>query len=157
MRVNSSRVFTVAAGVALALAAAYLLWVTFDFPPGRRREPGPALWPRIVLILIFVTAVAIIIGGLLEKTDRHFIEPGSTAAPFGLVTLVLAYLIAFTPVGFYPATAIFFLASLWMLQVRSWKVLSGVSLGFPLLVYLVFERLLNARFPRGVLEMLTGS
>lgn len=157
MRLNSYRVLTVAAGVALALAAAYLLWLTFDFPPGRRREPGPALWPRIVLTVIIVMAGIIAFGALHEKRDRNVIDPGRALAPFGLMALLFAYFFAFTPLGYYPATVIFFLAALWMLRVRSWKVLTGVSLGFPLVVYLVFERLLNARFPRGVLEMLAGS
>ena len=157
MRLNSYRVLTVAAGVALALAAAYLLWVTFDFPPGRRREPGPAIWPRIVLTVIIAMAAVIVIAALREKRDRNVIDPGRASAPFGLMGLLLAYFLAFTPLGYYPATVIFLYAALWMLRVRSWKVSAGVSLGFPLAAHLIFERLLNARFPRGVLELLTGS
>lgn len=157
MKVNSHRVLTAAVGVVLALLAAYLLWVTFDFPPGRRREPGPALWPRIVLTLIIVLAGVIAAGALRDKQDRSLIEPGAAAIPFRLMALTLIYFFVFTPFGYYPATVVFFFAALWTLRVRSWKVLAGVSFGFPVVVHLVFERLLNARFPRGVLEMLVGS
>lgn len=155
MKLNSQRTLTVAVGVLLAVAALYFLWVTADFPPGRRGAPGPALWPSIVLTLTFGVAVYLVVDVLRSRADRPFAET-SILLPAGFMGLTVLYLALMQSVGFFLMTAIFLGASMWMLGMRSWNTLLGVSVGFPAVAYIVFVQVLHGNFPEGWLVLLLG-
>ncbi len=155
MKLNSQRTLTAAVGVLLAVAAFYLLWVTYGFPAGRRGEPGPALWPRMTLTLTFGVAAYLVGGVLRSRADRPFAE-ASLLLPAGFMGLTVLYLVLMRPVGFFLMTAIFLGASMRMLGIGSWKTLLAVSIGFSAVAYVVFVHLLHGSFPEGLLAPLLG-
>lgn len=155
MKLNSQRTLTAAVGALLAAAALYLLWVTHGFPLGRRGEPGPALWPRLVLTLTFGVAVYLVVDVLRSRADRPFAET-SILLPAGFMGFTVLYLLLMQGVGFFLMTAIFLGGSMRMLGIRSWKTLLGVSVGFPAAAYIVFVQVLHGSFPAGWLAPLLG-
>lgn len=155
MKLNSRRTLTAAVGALLAAVALYLLWVTHGFPLGRRGEPGPALWPRIVLTLTFGVAVYLVVDVLRSRADRLFAET-SILLSAGFLGLTVLYLLLMQGVGFFLMTAIFLGGSMRMMGIRSWKTLLGVSVGFPVVAYIVFVQVLHGSFPAGWLAPLLG-
>ncbi len=153
MKLNSLRMLTVMFGGLLAVVALGLFWVTTDFPLGRNGAPGPELWPRVIFSVMFGTAMYLTVDALQSRTDRPFIKT-SVILPAGFMAITIVYLVLAQKVGFFLMTALFLAASMWMLGVRSWKMLVGVSVGFPVVSYIVFVQLLHGSFPEGWLAPL---
>jgi putative tricarboxylic transport membrane protein len=145
-----------AAGFVLAAACAFLLWETRGLPSNVYGTPGPAVWPRIVFVLMLAVALLLGFGALRSGDEAPVFEEGTKVA-LGLMGLSALYLVAIEPVGFLLTTALFLFASMLMLGMRSWRMLAGVSILFPVVVYLVFVRLANTEFPAGLLAPLLGS
>jgi hypothetical protein len=156
LRLNSRRTLTVAAGLLLAAASAFLLWETRGLPPSLQGAPGPAVWPRIVFVVTLIVAIYLAIGAARTESDAPV---GGAGARFAAVFIILAilYLVGIESVGFFLITGLFLAASMWLLGLRSWKMLAGVAIGFPLISYLIFVQLAHTDFPVGLLAPLIGS
>lgn len=156
LKLNSRRTLTVAAGVLFAAGSAFLLWGTRDLPTGLHGAPGPAVWPRIVFVLMLVVAIYLAVDAARSESDAPV---GGSGARFAAVFIVFAilYLVGIESVGFFLVTALFLAASMWLLGVRSWTMLAGVAIGFPLICWLIFVQLAHTDFPPGLLAPLIGS
>jgi putative tricarboxylic transport membrane protein len=156
LKLNSNRVLLAVAGYLSAAGIAFLLWETRELPANVYGSPGPGVWPRIVFGLML--AVALILGYTsLRSSDETPVFERGTQLAAGLMGLAILYLVAIEPVGFLLTTALFLFASMWMLGMRSWRMLAGVSILFPVIVYVVFVKLANTEFPPGLLAPLLGS
>jgi hypothetical protein len=156
VKLNSRRTLTAAAGVLLAAASAFLLWDTRGLPGGLHGAPGPAVWPRIVFVVMFIVAIYLAIDAARRESDAPV---GGIGTRFAVAFTILAilYLIGIESVGFFLITGLFLAASMWLLGLRSWKMLVGVTIGFPLIAYLIFVQLAHTDFPTGLLAPLLGS
>lgn len=149
------RTLSATVGVGLVLITLFLLWTTAGFPPGRSGEPGPALWPRIVLTAIMLLAVLMFVHMLQPRPDRPVLETNLTL-PLATMATTMLYLVLLPVLGYFLATPLFLAVTMRILRVRSWHVLAGVSVGFPLGVYLIFGLLMRASLPMGMLDLLLG-
>ncbi len=140
----SERRVTATVGVAVAVFSIYLLWLTAGFPPGRG-APGPAVWPRIVLVMSLLGALNLAASPWFRSTGKT-IETRRLMWPAIILLLTILYVFALDW-AFFPSTGLFLFVCMLILRVRSWPVLIGVSIGFPLVVYLVFVQLLHLSFP----------
>jgi len=140
----SERRATAALAIAVVLLSIYLLWLTTGFPPGRG-EPGPAVWPRIVLVMVLL-ASAYLVTMARRRADEKKIDARRLRLPGVILTLAILYIVALQ-YAFFVSTALFLFACMMILRVWSWPILFGVSIGFPLVVYLVFVRVLHLTFP----------
>ena len=156
MSLNSRRVLVAAAGFLLAAASAFLLWETRGLPANVYGSPGPAVWPRIVFTLMLAVALLLGFGALRSSDETPVFEQGTKIA-LGLMGLAALYVVAIEPVGFLLTTGLFLFVAMLMLGMRSWRMLAGVSIVFPVVVYVVFVRLANTEFPAGLLAPLMGS
>jgi putative tricarboxylic transport membrane protein len=156
LKLNSRRVLTAAAGVLTAAALALLIWDTHRLPATVYEAPGPGGWPRIVFVLLFAAAVYLAIDGWRSRDETPVFGSG-TGLAVGLMALGFLYLVAIEPVGFLLSTALFLLSSMLLLGLRSIPLLTAVTVGFPLVVYLVFVQLAHTTFPAGLLAPLLGS
>ncbi|HEU4426590.1 MAG TPA: tripartite tricarboxylate transporter TctB family protein [Pilimelia sp.] len=77
----------------------------------------------------------------------------SWRTPAMLVAALVAYVLALEPVGFVPATAVFFVGAARILG--STRLVRDVVVAVPLalVVYLAFTRILEIQLPRGVLGL----
>jgi putative tricarboxylic transport membrane protein len=156
LKLNSNRVLVAVAGYVSAAAWALLLWDTRGLPSSVYGSPGPGVWPRIVFILMLAVSLVLGYASLRSSDERPVFESG-TGLAIGLMGLAILYLVAIEPVGFLLTTALFLFASMLMLGMRSWRMLAGVSILFPVIVYFVFVKLANTEFPAGLLAPLLGS
>jgi hypothetical protein len=148
----SERSATAVLAAAVALFSIYLLWLTTSFPSGGG-APGPAVWPRVVLTMTLLASVYLAAISLRGSDDRIIITR-RLALPGIVVVLTVVYLFAMQW-AFFVSTIVFLFVCMLLLRVRSWPALLGVSLGFPLAVYLVFVWILHLAFP-SLLKLLGG-
>jgi hypothetical protein len=148
----SERSATAVLATAVALFSIYLLWLTTSFPQGGG-APGPAVWPRVVLTMTLLASLYLAAKSL-RGSDERVIVTRRLALPGIVMALTVAYLFA-VQWAFFVSTVVFLFVCMILLRVRSWPTLLGVSLGFPLSVYLVFVRVLHLAFPT-LLNLLGG-
>jgi hypothetical protein len=55
------------------------------------------------------------------------------------------------PGGFYISTLLYLPAGMLYLGQRSWKVIAGVTVGLPLIVFIFFDLILGMQMPVGIL------
>jgi putative tricarboxylic transport membrane protein len=124
---------------------------------------GPGFFPRIIGILslaIIVWALAKSLrAGAVDDEDEVGGEEEAGEADLGkhpipllLVTGAAALVVMFfIPLGMIVACAIFLAGTLFLLNRRQPILNIVISLGIPVVVYLLFQTLLNAGLPDGIL------
>lgn len=147
----------VIAGSILVLVSVLMYLQTFD-----DFAAGSALWPRIILGLLFFLSVLIVYKGI-QKTKMA--RKGETVegeqeeerlnlqllkSPIGTILIVVVYVALLAIIGFFPATILFLVGYLWYGGVRSWVTYALVIVGVNLLIYVLFVWQLNVRLPQGL-------
>ena len=128
-------------------------------------EFGADGWPKMVILGIFIGATGQAIlkwldpnKGQSDKESGHMIsgakevpwqKMGQNVAIFGLP---LCYLWAMHRIGFFVASPLFIALYLYVLEVRNWRHLLGVTLIVLALIFFVFVRLFYVAVPVGAWE-----
>lgn len=141
-------------GLVLAFCLFYY-WDTRALPELSMLYAGPLLYATIALAVLTVAVQAVSLGGERDSGDEG-VE--SAAAAFDpetdadadeeavftvrsaalLIALTAGYIVAIEPVGFLAATVAFLAATLYLFGEQNPLVLAGYSLGFAIVVWLVF-------------------
>ncbi|MDN3519936.1 tripartite tricarboxylate transporter TctB family protein [Halomonas ramblicola] len=140
-----------AGGFGLAFAA--LLWLP-------RGEMGrlSIIFPRAILVLLTVVAVALIVKGLVRPGDRRIEITGSPRRLLVVAAGFFAWWVAIGQLGFLVSSLVAVFALVWYLA----RVAGPVSLvrlarwvpiilGLVVAFYLIFTQVLNVRLPTGLL------
>jgi putative tricarboxylic transport membrane protein len=125
---------------------------------------GPGFFPRVVGVLSLAILLWALVGslrsGAADDEDEVVGEDEAGEADLGrhplpllmvLAATAVFLLIFFVPLGAIVASSLFLLATLFLLNRRQPVVNVVVALALPLLVYLLFQTLLNSGLPPGVL------
>ena len=138
-------------GFWLALAGTgFALTFEFSAEPGSYRW-GAASWPRAILLLMLVFALAQFTFGARRHNTPPAAASGGRLRQTALFALPLLYLALLPKVGFYAATPVFLLLLLWLWGERRWGYLLGVPLAIYALINLVFTKLFYVALPTGTL------
>jgi putative tricarboxylic transport membrane protein len=155
------------AGVVLCTAgAALFVQALGQWRDGSRELGSPATAPLIVTGLWTVVALSYVVSclkGRLPQAEEHgdsaepprvrWLTPALLLAALTVYAVVLKYTVA----GYILATAVFFFASARLLSVRPWRevVLRDVTVAIvlPVVIYLLFTRVLGIMLPAGVLPL----
>ena len=146
--------------LALLLAAVYAVdaWQTLSM--GRWHKPGAAIFPIALGLLLAISAISV----LLERhggTDDPM--PATFSLPLGtdlrrLLSVMAAFAIYFLTMpllGNLIASALFLLATMWLLSDNPDKSIARLSLyavAMALMFEVFFVRLLKVQMPTGVLK-----
>ncbi len=141
------------AGVFFLIVAAVVIqqsiWVLRLFDRG---QPGSGFMPFGLGVVLAALATALIVTNL-DRHEKHvsFWRPRAWLHPLLAVVITAVYIIVFDDIG--AITSVIVLVTGWLLVVerKSVVVSAGTGLLTGLVVYLVFERLLQTPFPRGIL------
>lgn len=121
---------------------------------------GPGFFPRIIGVLAAVISLAAVVKSLRRPVeDMHQGEDSGTSAarhhPAAMTLLVLAGFVAFVLVlstlGAIPTSAIFLFAMLSYFNRGRWVANTVLSVVSAVCLYLLFQTLLNAGLPAGIL------
>ncbi|HMS81712.1 MAG TPA: tripartite tricarboxylate transporter TctB family protein [Burkholderiaceae bacterium] len=120
--------------------------------------PRSGYFPFIIGVLLFASATWILVSQLRRwRSDRaEFAEPAQLRQVASMAVPVALYIGAVALVGLYVASIA--LIAWFMLRHGRYRVLptAAVSIGVPLLAFLVFERWFLVPLPKGPLEAMLG-
>jgi len=141
------------AGVFLLIISAVVIeqsvWVLRLFDHG---QPGSGFMPFGLGVILAVLAVLLIATHLgKDERPRPFWEPKAWLHPLLAVVITAVYIVVFDDIGAITSVVVLVTGWLWVVERKS--VVVSVSTGAltGLVVYLVFDRLLQTPFPRGIL------
>lgn len=158
-RRQSPRSWRVNGGAIVALTLILTLFgLTFGFPqPARAAEVSPSLWPRCLLLLLFVTVLA-------DSAVQNRAAAGNatdTGAPARLVgrgparaaTAFAGYCLGLQLVGFHVATPLFVAVAAPIFGLKRPAQVAGLALGGTVAIGVLFVGLLYLPLPRGELDL----
>ena len=111
-------------------------------------------FPRFLVIFQLLFSVVLLVRALRistkDPTQRE--TPSlSRLVPFQIFASISAYILAIEHIGYFVATALFLLGSMYMFGRHRSVVLVGVTAAFLLTVYILFGLLIGVRLPEGLL------
>ena len=143
----------------IVLASIFLLVVTGSFPVYQSKGlAGPALWPRIILIMLIFLGL-IVLTGLIRKMARKDPSSGGKAEEsqervLPRVFVVMAFCILYTlfmkTFGFLLLSLLFQILVLWVMGVRKPRSLIVGPVLLTAALYGLFIRILHNPLPRGI-------
>ncbi|HHV58311.1 MAG TPA: tripartite tricarboxylate transporter TctB family protein [Firmicutes bacterium] len=145
----------IAAGfLALALAT-YVFFETAHFPPDSVLLLGPAFFPRLLAGGLGTLAAALIgmaLAGRSSSTGPEFDFAGGGMRR-ALLALVGAgvYTLLLPGLGFVPASILFLIYLMVLLQLKNYVKVLGVSIAVTAAVFFVFHTVLKIALPLGLL------
>ncbi len=145
-------------GALFVLAGAAVFVATLGFPRLEDGAPGPALFPRVLAVLMVGFGAALAVGALRARRRGAppAAPPPALVARAGLVNalLVFAAIVAFMVVapglGFLLTSAAILFALMWRLGTSPARA-ALASAGLTLFVYVIFGKLLRVPLPLGLL------
>lgn len=112
---------------------------------------GPSFVPWLVILLISVLSVLLIVRALRADHDPEtdITMPGKRvlAAMAGFTLLMIAYAVAFMPVGYLPSTLAVFVIGLILLGGRNWLLVVLFPVAMTFGIYFGFTELLSVWLP----------
>jgi len=120
--------------------------------------PRSGYFPFYIGIALLLSSGSILVGQLLrwKRTDPEFAQRSQIALVIAVFVPMVAYVGAIALLGIYVASLL--LIAYFMLRHGKYGVLPtlAVSIGTPLVFFLVFERWFLVQLPKGPLENLLG-
>lgn len=161
----------------IILAACLAGWFAIDvLPRGLTVDPvGPAYFPRVIVLCIAVLALALLLTNLrdlnrprvaapppepphqataLPGEEQEALPPFSLSRLLAILGLSLAYVLLIERLGYFLSTLLYVTLLLLLLRVRNPAAIAGCALGIPLVLQVLFQRLLSVPLPGGLLDNL---
>ena len=114
-------------------------------------EIPPIFFPRIILFLLFCLSLVVIAKSVFGQTKFRFNLTWSGLQRMALVTLFMfGYMLIFKNVGFMLSTAFFILAMTLYYGCRSWPKIIALSIIFPPIIHVIFNKLFHIFLPKGL-------
>ncbi len=153
-----------AAGIVLLVVAGGYLAATLRYPLGALADPGPAVFPLAVGLLLAALGITQVVeAGVVLRRGDVSPEAGTDAAandqagesrlPLVMVAGLLAYLFAMPWIGFYPASLVLVIFSCKIMGTRGWRSPILLAAGVLLVCALVFSLWLKTPLPSGVFRL----
>lgn len=144
----SNRTGPVAVGVVFLLVAIVLLASTFGGhyrPSFIQYDPGPVLYPRILLALMIVLAITVIFKSVSSPAQRINLAGGLRV--IGLMAMTTGYIYLIGYVGFLIASIPFLIAVPWMIGYRRVGITLVLAFTYSTVVWLLFQKVLYIILP----------
>lgn len=140
-------------GIFLLLVSALVLqqsiWAQRVLEEG---QPGSGFLPLLLGIALAVLSVMLIVKHRQRDAARKpFWEGRAWQQPLLAVIITAAFIVVFDDVGAITSVAVLVTGWLWLVSRKPILVAAGTGVLTAAVVYVVFERLLDTPFPRGLL------
>ena len=138
-------------------AGIYGLIFSIQLPLGRWNQPGPAVFPLSLSILLCVFGISWFIQGKGNAEKRETVGLGGFARKFitpgQIVALTAAFILTFDSLGYLLASTLYlFVLFLWVSHYRFWTAL-GLAIAFGAGSWLFFGKVLTTSLPKGFLPL----
>ncbi len=142
------------AALIFLLTGIYGLVFSLQLPVGSWEEPGPAVAPLIVSVLLVVSGVLTFAMGKPkgDGKDRARADIRQYFTPMKIVGLTGAFIVSLDRLGYFLGAPLFvFLLFFWVSRYRLW-VAAALALGVGLSSWFFFGKILAVSLPVGVLS-----
>jgi putative tricarboxylic transport membrane protein len=137
-------------GMVLLALALFLLWESTE-PRYAVRVPGhefgPMFYPRLILGIWLVIAVAITVRGALLMSSDESVQALEWGQLASVIVITGVYMWVVTLLGFVLSSALYIFVVLTLLGFRRPIIVAALSIGFPLVTWSVFQFLLRIPLP----------
>jgi len=164
LRVEMDKRVDLALSIGLILLGAFICYVASGFRVGVFPDPiTPRGVPYIMGGFLIIAGIVLsfrrlmtwsALPGVLVPSEGTDDEPGHPASGLrsaGIVILACIWIWLLRPVGYLILSPLVLAGMLWLMQVRSKRIIVLFSLGFPLAVWVIFSLLLKIVIPLGPL------
>lgn len=145
----------------LLLAGVYF-WATAQIPSLELGDPlGPKAFPRMLGIGLLLAAAMLLAEMIRDRRKAAVTDPGQSSGawkwqPHDWVVVAVAawtalYVLAFEPLGYMLASALYLLALMAYFNRRRWLMNILTSVIFVVLSYVAFTKLLGVTLARGII------
>lgn len=139
-------------GAGACFALAYL-WGAFDLPFGQIDQPGAAVFPIVVGVILLLSSIAAIWEGFKTGKNEKVAFPAGIGrkrlqALFGLL---LGYFLVMPWLGHVISSALFCILLMRALSDLGWARIIAYSIAITASLYVVFVIMLKLPLPRGLL------
>ncbi len=115
-------------------------------------QPGSGFMPLLLGVALAVLAVALIVKHRArDEVRKPFWERRAWAQPLLAVVITGVFIVVFDDVGAITSVAVLVTGWLWLVSRKSIAISAVTGVLTAAVVYVVFERLLDTPFPRGLL------
>jgi putative tricarboxylic transport membrane protein len=130
---------------------------SIQLPLGRWNQPGPAVFPLSISILLCVFGVSWFFRGKGTAEKKGTVGPGEFLGkfitPMQIVALTAAFILSFNSLGYLLASMLYlFVLFLWVSHYRFWAAL-GLAIAFGAGSWLFFGKVLTTSLPKGFLPL----
>ncbi len=146
---STTSLTTIVTSIAALLSVFVLLFSFLDFPESQGSIPGPRVFPMLVSAIMLISATYILVKSRFKNNKGmrgSDTVGGASAAPLSFFTLlasIILYSILVASVGFFVSTVVFLFLMMKKYTPYPWYGVLGLSALISLLVYFVFNTLLN--------------
>lgn len=113
------------------------------------KDSGSRSFPQVVCVLAIILATGFLISSMRGHQNEKMDFSGTGRAMI-MAAILLVYMIGCNFLGFYVATVIYLPVAMIYLGQRNKIVIVSLSIGLPVFVYLVFQKVLTMQIPLGI-------
>jgi hypothetical protein len=138
-------------------AGIYGLIFSVQLPLGRWNQPGPAVFPLSLSILLCIFGISWFIQGKGNAEKKETVSLGGFVrkfiTPIQIVALTAAFILTFDSLGYSLASTLYlFVIFLWVSRYRFWTAL-GLAIALGAGSWLFFGKVLATSLPKGLLPL----
>jgi putative tricarboxylic transport membrane protein len=126
---------------------------------GDIHQPGPGFFPFWAAVIMGILSLAVVLQSFREKVDEGAVVPDE---PFGFrkimiaLAVLTAYFLSLEKIGFLLNTFLFMAIMLKLVYSQSWRTSLVSALGTAIAAQLLFNVVLKAQIPNGIIQFFLG-
>ncbi len=143
------------AGILGLLISVYVIYTAHFFPEDKVLLLGPSFFPTVLAAGLGIFSLLLLTTALRGKSRPggdpfNINDPGVHRAGISLLATIV-YCLVLSTLGFILTSTVFLFGLMLLLKRRDYLKMAAVSLGVTLLIYGIFNRLLDISLPAGFL------
>ena len=137
----------------LCIISAFLYFITFNFEVFEmdKYSLGPAFFPRLICIILFLIALILLIISIKNKNYSK-IKNKNPNLKYSVITIIffIVYVFLIEKLGYLTSTIIFMISIIFLLKSKSLLINIIFSVVFSSVIYLLFSKGFNVSLPEGI-------
>ena len=137
----------------LCIISAFLYFITFNFEVFEmdKYSLGPAFFPRLICIILFLIALILLIFSIKNKNYSK-IKNKNPNLKYSVITIIffIVYVFLIEKLGYLTSTIIFMISIIFLLKSKSLLINIIFSVVFSSVIYLLFSKGFNVSLPEWI-------
>ena len=157
---------TLVASILFIVFGAWALMQTYGFQEVKNTYVQPALFPQIMTVGLLIFSIILFVQSVIKLTTMKETDPlaekaatidpreKGVLAALAVIVLCIFFVATLKALGYVLASAVISAAIMVLIGKRNWLQIVLVSILVPLVMWLIFYKVLTVNIPMGVLQPL---